>query len=323
MASSGTTSPNDSLSCVAWRSLVRRSLEVWDAPDLPAISGKNAETFLNGYKDLDDFLKDSGQLGSLMFWFFQRREAFLSQKTMTKWSRDGLDDYILLPGSNGFVTRAKCFFVSHFWDSHNDPDPGGKYLQRIQLELRLQSWSYVWVDWTCLPQHPRRDTEETYFMRALKTMPAIIRNCGFMWHYPPFEPRLWILYEVAEYTLSCTDELQAFDDNKQFLDHVKEMCEVGVRATLSKHGYRCTIERDKEFITAWLELLVLLKRLLVNIGDVRHILDDLTWFSGMANIYLGTGQGDLVLRPFQGTLSLRRDKYTFTPFPKWVSFPRS
>lgn len=300
---------------------MRRSLEAWDTPD--RLMAKNAETFLNHYKDLDDFLKDSGQIGSLMFWFFQRRETFLLQKTMTKWSRDRLDDYILLPASKGFVTRAKCFFVSHFWDSHNDPDPGGKYLKRMQLELGPQSWSYIWVDWTCLPQDPWTDNEETYFLRALETMPAIIRNCGFMWHYPPFQPKLWILYEWAEYTLTSTGDHQVTEDNKEFLEHVQEMLEIGVRATLSKYGYRCSFERDKELLTAWLELLVLLKRLLVDVTNIRHLLDNLTWFPVTGNMYLATGEGDLMLHPFEGTLSLGGKRYTFTPFPKWVSLPRS
>lgn len=200
MASSEVVSSNSSSSCVSWRSLVRRSLEAWDSLDQLTLTGMNPKNFIHDYIDLDDFLTKSGSMGTLMFWFFQRREAFLSQKTMTKWSRDRLDDYILLPASHGYVTRTECFFVSHFWQSDNDPDPGGKYLKLVQMELALQSWSYVFVDWTCLPQCPRSDTEKAYFLRALETMPAIIRNCGFMWNYPPFKPKLWILYEVAEYS---------------------------------------------------------------------------------------------------------------------------
>lgn len=308
---------------MAWRSLVRRSLAAWDASDRLTLSRKNAKTILNGYKDLDAFLKDSGQMCQMTFWFFQQRGAFLSQKTMAKWSRNRLNDYILLPASDGFVSRDECFFVSHFWHSHDDPDPGGKYLQLLQLELKLQPWSYIWVDWTCLPQHPRCDTEETYFLRALETMPAIIRNCGFMWHYPPFEPRLWILYEVAEYTLTCTGDMLKTGDIKHFLGHVEEMCEKGVRATLSKYGYRCTIERDKEVIIAWLELLILLKRLLVDMGDIRYALDKLSWMRITGDMWIDTLRGQVWLRPFEGALTLRGEEHTFTPFPLWVSLLRS
>lgn len=306
---------------VAWKSLVRRSLEAWSPPK--KATHVMSEDFLRSYTDLDDFLTKSGSMGTLMFWFFQRREAFLSQKTMAKWSRDRLDDYILLPASHGYVTRTECFFVSHFWQSDNDPDPGGRYLKLVQMELALQSWSYVFVDWTCLPQCPRSDTEKAYFLRALETMPAIIRNCGFMWNYPPFQPKLWILYEVAEYSLTCDGGIEVTPDNKEFVDHVKEMREVGVRATLSRHGYNCKVERDKGFITAWLELLVLLKRLLIDVGNIRHIMDNLTWFPVTGNMYINTPKGLVMLHPFEGTLTLGGEDHTFTPFPQWVSFLRS
>lgn len=167
MASSEAASPNKSPSCVAWDSLVSRSVEAWYPPYKPTHA--MAEDFLRSYTDLDDFLVKSGSMGTLTFWFFQRREAFLLQQIMTKWSRDRLDDYILLPALHGFVMRTECFFVSHYWQSQTDPDPGGKYLELVQRDLGLQSWSYAWVDWTCLPQHPRSDTEATYFRRALET----------------------------------------------------------------------------------------------------------------------------------------------------------
>jgi hypothetical protein len=47
---------------------------------------------------------------------------------MKKWSRDELNDYVLLPASSGFIMRADCFFVSHFWQSPKHPDPDGNYL---------------------------------------------------------------------------------------------------------------------------------------------------------------------------------------------------
>lgn len=319
MSSHKETSSKNTPPCTQWDSLVRRSVEAWVAPDHH--DHAHEKGFLQRHNDLDDFLTRSKS--PLMFWFFQRREAFLSQKVMTKWSRDRLDDYVLFPASNGFVTRDECFFVSHFWHAHNDPDPGGKYLQLMQRELKSQSWSYIWVDWTCIPQCPRSDSEEDYFLRALQTMPAIIRNCGFMWYYPPWEPRMWILYEVAENTLTCVGHPGGTEDIKEFVDHVKEMCEIGVRATLSKHGYRCTFDRDKEFLTAWLELLVLLKRLLVEVSDIRTILDHLTWYRTLQELLINTCNGCLALHHFKGTLSLGGKRYRFTPFPQWVSFPLS
>ncbi|KAK0624280.1 hypothetical protein B0T14DRAFT_536793 [Immersiella caudata] len=120
---------------------------------------------------------------------------------MQKWSRDRLDDYVLLPATPGFT--------------RDDPDPDGKYLRLHQNELQSQSWSYVWVDWSCIPQHPRSDREGVYFLPSLQTMPSIIRNSGFAWFYPRFEPRLWILFKIAEHILTSEGGLQTTHDSKE------------------------------------------------------------------------------------------------------------
>ncbi|KAH8648233.1 hypothetical protein BGZ61DRAFT_285159, partial [Ilyonectria robusta] len=220
-----------------------------------------------------------------------------------------------LPATNGYVTRAECFFVSHFWQSKNNPDPSGKYLRLHQQELRSQHWSYIWIDWTYVPQHPRTQNEEIFFQRTLQTLSGLIRNCGFAWCYPPFEARLWILYEVAEFTLSYTDALCHSPDIKKFADHINEMVQVGVRPTLIRNGYRCSYDRDKEYLTSWLEVLVLLRQLLVDIQDVRDLLDKLTWFPGAGVILTHTTNGVKILR-FEGRLIVSGEEYAFTPFPK-------
>lgn len=86
-----------------------------------------------------------------MYWFFQTRSAFMRQRRMKKWSRDNLDDYVLLPAAPGFITRKKCFFVSHFWHTKDDPDPDGECLLLHQRNFASQTWSYIWLDWTCIP----------------------------------------------------------------------------------------------------------------------------------------------------------------------------
>ena len=307
---------------LAWGSLVHRSLEAWDAlnpkralnPERPPMHEEDA---LQSCTGLDDFLSKAED--HLMFWFFQRRGAFLSQKTMQKWSRDRLEDYVLLPATPGFVLRTSCFFVSHFWHLKDNPDPDGKYLRLLQGELQTQPWSYVWVDWTCAPQEARSRSEEIYFLRTLQTMSGIIRNSGFIWFYPPFEPRLWILYEVAEYTLTAENEWKPTEDVREFKEHVKEMLRVGVRSTLDRHGYRCTNPRDKEFITSWLEVLVLLRTLRLDVDDIRRLLDHLTWKRGLEIIIMNTISGYVHFSRYEGTLILRGECHTFTPFPKLVS----
>lgn len=300
----------------AWRSLVSRSIAAWDdivdeqttRKDLP-------RSILQECHSLDDFLAKA--LNLMMFWFFQRRSAFMSQKHMEKWSRDKLDDYVLLPALRGFVMRRDCFFVSHFWHTHDHPDPDGEYLRLHQAELKSQTWSYIWVDWTCMPQSPRLPLEEEYFHRCLVTMSGIIRNCGFTYFYPPFEPRLWILYEIAEFRLTCSGDIEITSDIKPFIQHIEEIIQTGVQATLAKHGYRCSYDRDKQYLISWLELLVLLRLFDFDIYFIRQIMDQITWQS-RAHTHQFLGEG-VELHIFEGTLAVNGEIYTFTPFPRWVS----
>ena len=177
------------------------------------------------YGGLDEFLYDAPEY--LMFCFSQRREAFMNQTVMKRWSRDRLDYYVLLPATPNTISRQECFFVSHFWRSRTNLDPGGMYSRLQQKELKHQEWSYISVEWTCTPQAPLNDAEERYLIRSLETVSSIIRDSGSTWFYPPFSARLMVEHNVG---------------------HV-----------LDKYRYRCTNLRDKAFLKSWLELLVLLK----------------------------------------------------------------
>jgi len=148
-------------------------------------------------------------------------------------------------------------------------------------------------------------------------MSAIIRNCGFVWFYPPFEARLWILYEVAEFTLTSFGEIASTPDIREFMEHVRQMVQTGVRSVLDKYNYRCTHDRDKAFITSWLEFLVLLRRLPLGVIDIRRVMDHMTWSPTLKELHSGMGDGDFHLCKFQGTLDYQGERYTFTPFPEW------
>jgi hypothetical protein len=304
---------------VEWTSLVSRSIAAWDdiVTDNRA-TPKNPPSFvLQEYHSLDDFLSHCGS--PLMFWFFQRRSAFMSQKNFKKWSSNELDDYVLLPALPGFVLRRDCFFVSHFWRTKNHPDPDGEYLRLNQAELQSQTWSYIWVDWTCMPQSPRSSSEKAYFRRCLQTMSGIVRNCAFIYFYPPFEPRLWILYEITEYVLTCSGGIPMTSDNEVFVQHMDEMLKAGVQTTLAKHGYRCSYDRDRRYLIAWLELLVLLRRLHFKVDGIRVIMDNMTWRPACGiQIYR-----EAELHRFKGILVVNGKTHTFSPFPQLVSAKHS
>lgn len=297
----------------AWPSLVSRSIAVYN--QLSTLGGyirlADPGDYLKENRSLDDSLENGG---TLTFWFFQRREVFISQKRMKQWSRDNLDDYVLLPATPGYVTRLECFFVSHFWRTQNLPDPDGEYLCLHQAELEPQAWSYIWVDWSCMPQNPRTPPEAIYFQHCLRTMSAIIRNCGFIYFYPPFEPRLWILYEITEYTLTCSGGILKTPDIETYLQYIDEMLENGVQDTLAKHAYQCPYEPDRQYLLSWLEVLVLLRRSKFGVNVIRRIMDNMTWFKVCRTQFIeGVG-----LNRFEGTLKVNGSKHKFTPFPPEV-----
>ncbi|KAF2750955.1 hypothetical protein M011DRAFT_464746 [Sporormia fimetaria CBS 119925] len=248
----------------------------------------------------------------MMSWFFQLRNAFMSQKRLKKWSPHTLDNYILCSQPRQGSYRVPI--VSSLATSGaQDPDPDGECLRLHQENMESQPWMYIWVDWTCLPQSPRTAQQQAYFDRCLRTMSAIIRNCGFTYFYPPFEPRLWILYEIAEYILTCRDAQPPTHDAEIFFQHIAEMEENGVQATLKNHSYHCSSDEDWLYLVPWIELLVLFKRLKIDVFVVRRALGGIRWAPNVENY----AYGNMVrLRQFEGTLTVFGEKHIFTPFPR-------
>lgn len=107
-----------------------------------------------------------------------------------KWEPDRLEEYILLPVTPGFVNKQDCFFVSHYWRTPEHPDPNGEDFRLDCEDLDKLEWSYIWLDWTCMPQVPRSAAQNKYFRKMLARIPAVIRECGYTWRFPDFQPRL-------------------------------------------------------------------------------------------------------------------------------------
>ena len=57
--------------------------------------------------------------------------------------------------------QAERHFVSHRWLSPSHPDPDGKLLR--VLKEHVDPDVYYWIDFSCLPQKPRTEREETLF----------------------------------------------------------------------------------------------------------------------------------------------------------------
>lgn len=266
-------------------SLIERSIASWthlhlaegvagSCDSLPALQQLHVP-LLRGLRSLDDFL--STQLGCTYF-FFQTRRAFFEQTRFQKWDPAHLDRYILLPASVSYVNRQDCFFVSHYWHDQDDPDPDGHDLKEIQGDLAAHEWSYVWIDYTCLPQAQRTASEATYFKNTIHWMSLLIRNCAFEWRYPSFKPRLWIFFEIVEYHLSCKETFFATQpDMEHFWAHLHIMLDADdVRGVLDTFGYGCRKQEDRKRIISRIEILIILYKILPDdLVQRRRILDHL------------------------------------------------
>lgn len=214
------------------------------------------------------------------------------------WNPNHLDQFIVFPIDYGFVNNKDCFFVSNYCRTRDHPDLEGIDLRLSREDLRGQTWCYTWVDWTCMPQVPRNDIERHYFNRTLRCIPMIVRDCGFEWRFPQFEPRAWVLCEVAEFML-CHSGSRVSDNIFPFITHVNEMVRLGeVHTVIEKYGYRCTTQGDMLLITGWLEIPIILGKVVKDAGVRQKILD---WLSrpyirlfAKLGIYIDSDDGTLV-----------------------------
>jgi hypothetical protein len=246
---------------------------------------------------------------AVTFWFFQRRESFLKQKAFQKWDPRRLDDYVLLPVAQGFVNKLDCYFVSHYWRTKNHPDPKGTDYRLVRGDLANSSWSYVWIDWTCLPQAPRTAAEEAYFTKILPHASLLPRDCAFEWRYPDFKPRLWILVELASYMLTSND-FTTTPDSKPFIDDVSKMLKEGTLHMIRDRDYKCSDPRDFRFLVGWLELMVIMAKLIPDVSQRRIRLE--TVEMPVAGTWIDDTTGITVEKSL-GLVSHKKSVYRFAP----------
>jgi hypothetical protein len=291
----------------AFHSLVERSIIAWDSLDF--VGKDRAVTTLDLAELLRSLISLEALLRNRQFWFFQRRNSFLKQRLLMKWSPAHLDEYILLPICYGFVNNNDCFFVSHYWHTREHPDPEGHDMRLFREDLVREEWSYIWVDWTCMPQAPRNDAQQTYFKKILYCIPMLVRDCAFEWRFPTFEPRAWILFEVAEFILNHRRYIET-TDIKPFIQHVFDMLEEGVRPVVSNHGYICTNGGDLQLVIGWLEVLVILVKIIPHVGMRQKILD---WVNNANLGCVSEPLLGLVIDKARGVISCNGTTYQFTP----------
>lgn len=291
----------------ALRSLVERSITAWQS--LHYVGEDKAAAFsqhigiLRSVSSIEELLEDR------QFWFFQLRDSFIRQDAFMKWDSDRLDEYILLPIDYGFANNQDCFFVSHYWRTREHPDPQAEDLRFFREDLEKMEWSYIWLDWTCMPQLPRSEMELRYFKKMLQCIPMVVRDCAFEWRFPKFEPRAWILFEVAQNILNHS-EFTSTADIEPFIFHVLEMFDKGVIPVIEKYAYKCTNEGDSRLVIGWLEIVVILAKVVPNVGTRQEIWD---WVN---RPYVGTYSNPelrLEIDKAKGLISSNGITYEFTP----------
>ena len=307
------------VSCGSFGSLVERSITAWKR-----ISSRRGKTeairthsrALRSLDSLDAFLgfKD------YQYWFFQLRKSFMQQKAFRKWDPNCLDEYILLPVQDGLANETDCIFISHYWHVPGNPDPQGVDLQPLQKRLGEGFWSqaaYFWVDFTCMPQWERTEPQQQYFSRALKSIPKLVRNCTFLWHFPDFQPRLWVCFEAAEFALTRSRPI-SLTDLAPFMRHLREMRGYGAKYVLNRHGYRCTNQSDRELVIGWLEMLLIFTRIIRSMR-IRHAILDV-----VDNSMVGTChhvESGITVNKGKGIITVNERIYNFTPVPFEASGP--
>ncbi|KAJ6474841.1 hypothetical protein C8R45DRAFT_1160025 [Mycena sanguinolenta] len=298
---------------LCFESLVNRSITAWATinfvTDDYSTALENHSSRLRRFGSIEDVLR------CREYWFFQLRSSFMIQDRFFKFDLSGLDQYILLPIDYGWANNRNCYFISHYWRSPSHPDPDGTDLRLIQQDLVSDPlWSYIWVDWTCMPQvgvdGNRTPLEKYYFGMMLQCIPMLVRDCAFEWRFPAWEPRAWILYEMAEYVLGHLEYVTT-EDSRPFLFHIQEMVLLGVHPVLHKYKYRCTHASDLDLVTGRLELLVILAKIFPDDISTRQGLLDLLDKPAngtVSNLALG-----VEINKTDGTVRYQGQVHRFTP----------
>lgn len=300
--------PTDNPRSEAFQSLVEKSIVAWNS--ISFVGGDKNEAIEKHSTSLRKLDSIQDVLSGREYWFFQTREDFLSQSRPAKWDLNCLDRYVILPIDYGFVNSQDCYFISHFWRTKFHPDPEGTDLSQFREDLQDQEWSYVWLDWTCMPQVPRSENENRYFRKMLRSIPLLVQDCAFEWRFPTFEPRAWVLFEVATWLLNHSRTGWPTDDMAPFARHVGEMVSNGVIPTLEKHEYRCTTQGDMRLVTGWMEILVILFKI---IPDMRIRQDTISHiFAPFVGSYSNPVIG-LAVDKSAGTITLNGTVHIFTP----------
>ena len=93
--------------------------------------------------------------------------------------------------------KSDKYFISHRWLASDHPDPHCNKL--TILKTKIDPNSYYWIDYSCLPQHPRSKKEEKVFQESLKMLPSLLFEMKFLilrQRHDDYLKRAWCFFEL-------------------------------------------------------------------------------------------------------------------------------
>jgi hypothetical protein len=99
---------------------------------------------------------------------------------------------------SNFKTTDVVHFISHRWNSLSHPDPDGQQLEQIKAEFPDDA--LIWYDYSCLPQEPRTESEESAFLETIEGIPSLIRQSWFVvvgTNIESYATRSWCQFEAV------------------------------------------------------------------------------------------------------------------------------
>ncbi|KAF9177937.1 hypothetical protein BGZ51_008114, partial [Haplosporangium sp. Z 767] len=84
----------------------------------------------------------------------------------------------------------------------------------------------------------------------------------------------------------------------------------GVLPTLEKHGYRCTNQSDLKLVTGWMEIVIILFKIVRDASARQEIMDQIYQPYVGATSFLTIG---LTVDKSAGIITLNGKEYKFTP----------
>ncbi|EFR02374.1 hypothetical protein MGYG_05370 [Nannizzia gypsea CBS 118893] len=209
-----------------------------------------------------------------------------------------LDD-VLASGKTWFFQEKKSFMKQTLF-SRWDSSQLDTYILIPVVPGFVNKDDYLFIShyWNTR-EHPDPDGEDCRLLQ------------DFLWKFPSFQPRLWVLFEVAVLILCHRNtQLPSNQESAQFISDVFLMVYKDVRSVVRERGYKCTNESDADIVIGW--SLSFSGRSSPHVAERRRILDLVDSFTSNFSYY-GAVKVDFDLA--NGTITSGGVTHKVTPMP--------